>query len=178
MSLCCSRSPIHHACSDDGSLLAADARAERNGAKPSRAVVARGLRHTFLTIRVVRFSDLQQEAKTNSLVTMTGTASSSTPCPIRPFACHSGPERPAARSGAHRKNALFYRALNGARVGDLYMSLIHTCLLCAANSFDYLIELQRHAQQLAGCPAEWMPRNYRETLAQIGVPGDRPSALR
>ena len=39
------------------------------------------------------------EAKTNSLVTMTGTASSSTPCPIRPFACHSDPERLAARSG-------------------------------------------------------------------------------
>jgi len=25
------------------------------------------------------------------------------------------------------------------------MTLIHTCQLCGANSFDYLIELQRHA---------------------------------
>ena len=41
---------------------------------------------------------------------------------------------------------LFYRTLNGAQVGDLFMSLIHTCQLCGANSFDYLIELQRHAQ--------------------------------
>jgi hypothetical protein len=30
----------------------------------------------------------------------------------------------------HRKNALFYRTLNGVQVGDLFMSLIHTCQLC------------------------------------------------
>ena len=34
----------------------------------------------------------------------------------------------------HRKNALFYRTLHGAEVGDLFMSLIHTCELCGANS--------------------------------------------
>ena len=32
------------------------------------------------------------------------------------------------------------------------MSLIHTCQLCGANSFDYLTELQRHAQELADQP--------------------------
>ena len=36
------------------------------------------------------------------------------------------------------------------------MSLIHTCQLCGANSFDYLTELQRHARELAERPAEWM----------------------
>jgi len=46
------------------------------------------------------------------------------------------------------------------------MSLIHTCQLCGANSFDYLVELQRHAKELAACPAEWMPWNYREALAR------------
>jgi transposase len=79
-------------------------------------------------------------------------------------------ERALKRAVLHRKNALFYRTLNGAEVGDLFMSLIHTCQLCGANSFDYLIELQRHAQELAIHPAEWMPWNYRETLARIGVP--------
>jgi len=73
-------------------------------------------------------------------------------------------ERALKRAILHRKNALFYRTLNGAQVGDLFMSLIHTCQLCGANSFDYLIELQRHAQELAVRPAEWMPWNYRETL--------------
>jgi len=47
------------------------------------------------------------------------------------------------------------------------MSLIHTCQLCGANSFDYLTVLQRHAQELATRPTEWMPWNYRETLERI-----------
>ncbi len=76
-------------------------------------------------------------------------------------------ERALKRAVLHRKNALFYRTLNGAQVGDLFMSLIHTCQLCGANSFDYLTELQRHAQELAAKPAEWMPWNYRQTLDQI-----------
>lgn len=79
-------------------------------------------------------------------------------------------ERSLKRAVLHRKNALFYRTLNGAEVGDLFMSLIHTCQLCGANSFDYLVELQRHARELAACPAEWMPWNYRETLAATVTP--------
>jgi hypothetical protein len=75
-------------------------------------------------------------------------------------------ERSLKRAVLHRKNALYYRTLNGAQVGDLFMSLIHTCQLSGANSFDYLIELQRHARELAVSPAEWMPWNYRDTLAR------------
>jgi transposase len=78
-------------------------------------------------------------------------------------------ERALKRAVLHRKNALFYRTLNGAQVGDLFMSLIHTCQLCGANSFEYLTELQRHAQELAASPAEWMPWNYRQTLERVGV---------
>jgi hypothetical protein len=51
-------------------------------------------------------------------------------------------------------------------VGDLYMSLIHTCELNGANPFDYLTELQRHAEDLARNPAEWMPWNYRSLIAE------------
>jgi hypothetical protein len=64
---------------------------------------------------------------------------------------------------------LFYNTENGARVGDLYMSLIHTCELNGANPFDYLTELQNHATELAQHPAAWMPWNYRETLQQAGT---------
>jgi len=78
-------------------------------------------------------------------------------------------ERALKRAVLHRKNALFYRTLNGAQVGDLFMSLIHTCELCGANSFEYLSELQRHARELAANPAQWMPWNYRETLARPAV---------
>jgi hypothetical protein len=79
-------------------------------------------------------------------------------------------ERALKRAILHRKNALFYRTLHGAQVGDLFMSLIHTCQLCGVNSFDYLVELQRHARELAACPRGWMPWNYRETLARSVLP--------
>jgi hypothetical protein len=49
------------------------------------------------------------------------------------------------------------------------LSLIHACQLCEANSLDYLIELQRHTQDLTARPAECMPWNYRETLARVEV---------
>ena len=78
-------------------------------------------------------------------------------------------ERALKRAVLHRKNALFYRTLHGAEVGDLFMTLIHTCQLCGANSFDYLTELQRHASELSAKPAEWMPWNYRQTLERAGV---------
>ena len=74
-------------------------------------------------------------------------------------------ERALKRAVLHRKNALFYKTLHGAEVGDVFMSLIHTCQLCGANSFEYLTELQRHVRELAVHPSEWMPWNYRETLA-------------
>jgi transposase len=74
-------------------------------------------------------------------------------------------ERAIKRAVLHRKNALYYRTINGADVGDLFMSLIHTCELCGTNSFEYLTELQRHVAELAYKPAEWMPWNYRSKLA-------------
>jgi hypothetical protein len=79
-------------------------------------------------------------------------------------------ERSLKKAILNRRNALFYRTLNGAGVGDLFMSLIHTCELNGANPFDYLTELLRHAEELKRNPSEWMPWNYRETLAQLTRP--------
>jgi hypothetical protein len=45
------------------------------------------------------------------------------------------------------------------------MSLIYTCQLNEANPFDYLTELQRHADTLAASPERCMPWNYRDSLA-------------
>ena len=73
-------------------------------------------------------------------------------------------ERALKKAILHRKNALFYKTQNGARVGDLFMSLIYTCQLNQANPFDYLTELQRHADALAVHPELWMPWNYRDAL--------------
>jgi transposase len=78
-------------------------------------------------------------------------------------------ERALKKSILHRKNSLFYKNRNGAQMGDLFMSLIHTCELNHINPFDYLTELQRHAGELKQTPSDWMPWNYRETLARTGA---------
>jgi transposase len=75
-------------------------------------------------------------------------------------------ERALKKAILMRKNSYFYKTQNGAQVGDLFLSLIHTCELNGGNSFDYLTELQKHAEELARNPAEWMPWNYRQTLAR------------
>jgi transposase len=74
-------------------------------------------------------------------------------------------ERALKKAILHRKNSLFYKTQNGARVGDLFMSPIYTFQLNEANPFDYLSQLQRHADQVAAMPQQWMPWNYRATLA-------------
>ena len=76
-------------------------------------------------------------------------------------------EQVLKRAILHRKNALFYKTDHGAQVGDTFMSLIHTCALVAANPFDYLTALQTHSTALSQNPAQWLPWNYRDTLAQL-----------
>ncbi len=78
-------------------------------------------------------------------------------------------ERALKKAILHRKNSLFYKTTNGAEVGDLFMSLIHTCELNEINPFDYLIELQKHTEELAQHPADWMPWNYRQALQRAGT---------
>lgn len=74
-------------------------------------------------------------------------------------------ERALKKANLHRKNALFYKPRNGARVGGLFMSLIYTCPLHKADPFDYLTRLQRHADAIAASPQLWMPWNYRDAEA-------------
>ncbi len=78
-------------------------------------------------------------------------------------------ERALKKAILHRKNSLFCKTENGARVGDLFMSLIHTCELCGTNPFDYLTQLQRHAGELPHKAREWMPWNYQATLERVGA---------
>jgi hypothetical protein len=62
-------------------------------------------------------------------------------------------ERALKKAILHRKNALFYKTLTGARVGDVFMSLIHTAELNGIAPFAYLVALQRHHQEVARDPA-------------------------
>jgi transposase len=78
-------------------------------------------------------------------------------------------ERALKKAILHRKNSLFYQTENGSGVGDLFMSLIHTCELCEANPFDYLNQLQRHRADMTRDPSQWMPWNYQARLKQVGL---------
>jgi len=78
-------------------------------------------------------------------------------------------ERALKKAILHRKNSYFFKTQNGARVADLYMSLIYTCELNGINAFDYLTELERHGDQLAVHPEQWMPWNYRDTLEAMAA---------
>lgn len=74
-------------------------------------------------------------------------------------------EQALKRAILHRKNSLFYKTLRGAQVGDIFMSLIHTCKLAKVNPFDYLVALQKHAQDVLKNPREWLPWNYKTAAA-------------
>jgi hypothetical protein len=83
-------------------------------------------------------------------------------------------ERALKKAILHRRNSLFYKTQPGARVGDLFMSLIYTCQLSNANPFDYLTVLLQNFDQLAREPAEWMPWNYSQMLASL-APAPAPT---
>ena len=70
-------------------------------------------------------------------------------------------ERALKMSILHRKNSLGYKTERGARVGDVCMSLIHTCDLEGVNPFEYLGALVRHARDVLAAPATWFPWNYK-----------------
>jgi transposase len=71
------------------------------------------------------------------------------------------------RSILHRKNSLFYKTEHGAYIGDLYMSLIHTCRLAGVNPFDYLTTLQKYSSEVFKNPSKWLPWNYKEAIPPL-----------
>jgi hypothetical protein len=64
----------------------------------------------------------------------------------------------------HRKNSLSYKTLHGARIGDIHMSLIHTCELNRVNPFDYFMALQQHAAKVRQDPTQWLPWCYQQNI--------------
>ncbi len=76
-------------------------------------------------------------------------------------------ERALKKAILHRKNSLFYKTQHGAYIGDLFMSLIHTCNLCKANPFEYLKTLQQHSSELFRKPDKWMPWNYEKSVIPV-----------
>jgi transposase len=73
-------------------------------------------------------------------------------------------ERGLKKAILNRKNAMFFRSMRGAEVGDMYMSLIHTCELVKVNPFEYLTEVQKNINSIWKEPEKWLPWNYKEAL--------------
>ncbi|MEJ2419620.1 MAG: IS66 family transposase [Exilibacterium sp.] len=69
----------------------------------------------------------------------------------------------------NRKNAYFYRTQAGAEVGDIFTSLIATCELNGVNPFDYFNAVQRNRLAVSRHPQQWLPGNYRGTLAKVST---------
>ncbi len=67
----------------------------------------------------------------------------------------------------HRRNSLFYRTLHGAYIGDLFMSLIHTCRLSNINPLQYLVALQKYSREVFKNPQDWLPWNYEAAAARL-----------
>jgi transposase len=85
-------------------------------------------------------------------------------------------ERALKKAICQRNASLFYRSQRGADVGDIFMTLIHTAELHDENPFDYLTELQRNYKAVAERPADWLPWNYRATLARMHTADPTPPA--
>jgi hypothetical protein len=75
-------------------------------------------------------------------------------------------EQVLKRAILHRKGSLFFKTQHGAYIGDLFMSLIHTCTLNRINPFYYLTTLQKHSSELFKNPKHWLPWNYRHAATK------------
>ena len=79
-------------------------------------------------------------------------------------------ERILKRCILHRKNSLHYKTSRGARVGDLFMSLVETCRANAINPFDYMMAVVRNDAAAKTHPGRWMPWNFQSSLPEQTAP--------
>lgn len=83
--------------------------------------------------------------------------------PISNCACEQALKIPIAI----RKMSYFYKTLTGAKVADVILSLIATCLGAGVNIFEYFVALQNHSEQVQQNPELWLPWNYQEQILSV-----------
>jgi hypothetical protein len=76
-------------------------------------------------------------------------------------------EQALKRAILHRKNSLFYKNMHGAYIGDIFMSLIHTCNIMNINPFNYLVAIQKYSSEVFRNPSRWMPWNFMKIMALL-----------
>lgn len=70
-------------------------------------------------------------------------------------------ERAIKKMVLYRKNSLFYRNENGSSVGDVFMSIIHTCELNGVPAFTYLVAILKHPDEVLADPEAWLPWAFK-----------------
>jgi arsenate reductase-like glutaredoxin family protein len=73
-------------------------------------------------------------------------------------------ERLMKRAVLNRKNSYFFKTEAGARMADILMSVIETCVLNQVNPYQYLIAIQQYPLQVLNHPEVWLPWNYEASL--------------
>jgi transposase len=76
-------------------------------------------------------------------------------------------ERLIKRAVLNRKNAYFYRNETGAKIADILMSSMETCVLNDINPYLYLIAVQKYKKDVFENPAKWLPWVYEERLKTL-----------
>lgn len=73
------------------------------------------------------------------------------------------------------KNSYFYKTSNGARIGDVCMSLIFTCESNGINPHEYLLVLRANQVAVQANPDAWLPWNYKQTMSTADPPLQKAS---
>lgn len=76
-------------------------------------------------------------------------------------------ERLIKRAVLNRKNAYFFRNETGAKIADILMSVMETCILNNANPYNFLIAIQQHAEDVRKNPKFWLPWLYEARLKEM-----------
>ncbi len=76
-------------------------------------------------------------------------------------------ERLIKRAVLNRKNAYFFRNETGAKIADILMSVMETCVLNNVNPYNFLIAVQKHQEDVRQNPQLWLPWVYEERIKNL-----------
>lgn len=76
-------------------------------------------------------------------------------------------ERMMKRSVLNRKNAYFFRNETGAKIADILMSTMETCILNKVNPYNFLIAVQQYQEDVRRNPKLWLPWVYDKRLNEL-----------
>ena len=76
-------------------------------------------------------------------------------------------ERLIKRAVLNRKNAYFFRNETGAKIADILMSVMETCVLNEVNPHSFLIAIQKYQEDVRRDPTVWLPWAYKARLKEL-----------